>query len=232
MSQGLAGTHGGTDLMWYNGQVAALRGSSQGACEDRVEEYEIAMGADVLFTYMDDVSCADAVSDEDPFYVVECVKHEDECTQDEPVNGTGGAPGVDETAADGGGAFVYGLSDYDDVIDVTGSHADIDIDFVKEVLGDLSVFEDDNIGVTLELSDKSNLGFRFKHLGSESFPVALGFEQDDFVVSLNGIAMDSVADVTLAFESLSQEYDFTVTIDRGMTTITKTFKFVDMQRYP
>jgi len=232
MARGMAGTLVGADLTWYNGQVTSFKGLAQGECEDRVAEYEAAEGANILFTLANEEDCEDAVSDEDPYFTNECVQHEDECTIDEPINGTAGEPAEDETAADGGGAFVYGLSDYDDVIDTTKSPPEVDLDFVGEILEDLSVFEDDNIGVTLEESDNSNLGFRLKHLGSDSLPVALGFEEDDVVLTINGISLNSVAGVTWAFELLSQEYDFTVTLDRGTTTVTKSFEFVDMATYP
>lgn len=155
MGAGLAGNlPPGPSQTWYDGQVAALRGITQGECADGVAYWEEQEMDVLLFDGMLDVTCEEAVENQDPFQASECIMDEDECPfGGNPIPGTGGEEQVDDTAADGGGPPVYGISVWGEVIDCPSSNAcTIDTDFVAYLLDDLSVFSDDFIGVTNETS--------------------------------------------------------------------------------
>ena len=230
MSNGVAGSLSGADLQWYNTQVSALRNLAKAACLERQAELETEEGDVLEFDLGWTEKCEDAVLDEDPFLATECVKHEGDCSTDVPIPGTGGEEQVDDSGSDGGGPFVYGLTDYDDVIDGRDP-AQVDVDFVDDLLADLQVFEDDNIGVILSNSPHG-YGFKFQTLGAESLPVALGFDEDDVVITVNGDPLASIADVTSAFETLNQEHAFTVRVSRNGSITALTFELTDLTTYP
>ncbi|MCH9684943.1 MAG: hypothetical protein K0V04_26135 [Deltaproteobacteria bacterium] len=227
---------------YYDDIVATLRTGATNSCYSRASDIGTSLGTVIQFDGAGDVSCLDAASDEVPYLLgTKCAIGP--CEGYFPVPGTGGLPEptatttadttADTTAGnDDGGMHVYGIGAWADVIDVDGSTYEFDSDFVGNLLGDLTVFSDDNIGIGSGTSSLSNRGFEFETVGEDSIADALGFEEGDIVWELNGSTFEDIDDVTEAFETLQLETVFTIKLDRGSTTLTRTIKVTDLTTYP
>lgn len=203
------------DQAWYTAERNSLRSGAASAC------WANAGGVTFPAGY---VSCDAAVSDETPYAAGDCPKDPDVCSIDIPYNGVGPTPG--------GGAGLYGASSWSAVRSCSGNNCSFDVDFFEDVLGDLRVFEDDNIGVAISNSALSHRGFKFTTLGASSLPVAFGFQTNDIIWQVNGTNVNSMQALTAAFVTFDQTYSFQIKVDRGSNTITRNFTGTQMGTYP
>ena len=236
----------------YLAELDATRSLAESRCDSRLAILVQQHGVAIEFDDKGDETCEDAVADEE-LYSKEasdwCIYGVGDCEDaeldfndtgeptpgDPPPQGTAGEPGADETAdVDGGGAPVYPgePATFDDVVECSGSHCDVDIDFIQAVFDDSSVFEDDYIGVGLGVSVYSQAGFEFESLGSQSLPYALGFRQGDIVYELNGHDITTASELGDAAAAVSEDSEFTVKLHRGSVMLTLTFEIVDLGSYP
>jgi hypothetical protein len=255
-------TPGSGDALWYEAQAGQLRATAVDACTDRAAQLEAENGTLITFDDPGTVSCLDSVADEAPYYASQCVLDEDHCPPGAPggfgtdgyIPGTStdGATADDSTTSDdgvdssgtgdatadgdsttGSGAGIYGIDDWSTVIDCpTHDRCDVDAAFVAALRTDLRVFSEDHIGVQPGKSRLGHQGFVLTELGPDSFPAALGLQPGDVLWRLNGIALETLADVGHAFEVLDQATVLTADIDRGSRTITRSYHRVDLARHP
>ncbi|MBL4686027.1 MAG: site-2 protease family protein [Nannocystaceae bacterium] len=246
VSAGVAGslTPGSADEIWYTAWLSQFKDNTENSCLERAADIGTELGTVIKFDGPQDVTCEDALLDEVPFQQGDCLL---DCNGElPPINATEGAPeppgtsgsdGADaesaEVSSDDGGVHVYGVVDWDDVILAVGANSyRFDLHFYYELLDDLSVLGDDYLAVGIGTSRLSHRGFEFEVVGSESIAAALEFQEGDVVWELNGEPFESLEDVTTAFEELHDALDFTVKLDRGTTTVTKTIQIYDLGTYP
>jgi S1-C subfamily serine protease len=121
-----------------------------------------------------------------------------------------------------------GLDDWAAVIDCPAKdRCDVDAAFVEDLLADLSAFAGDSIRIRpAATSTLGHRGFLFAQLGAESFPAAHGFQAGDVLWQVNGIKLQTLADVGQAFEDLNQTLVLIAQLDREGQTLTQTYRIV------
>ena len=133
-----------------------------------------------------------------------------------------------DSGSESGGAMVYGLEDWSEVIhcDAPGE-CDIEAAFVDLLLEDLAVFTHDAIRVRPDArSSLGHRGFLLTKLGPQSLPAALGLRQGDLLWQINGIELRDFEAVTEAFEQLHQAPVLTLALDRDGRTLATTTHLV------
>lgn len=138
-----------------------------------------------------------------------------------------GAP-LDPTA----GPVVYGISSWSSVVQCSGTLCNVDREFLENVLfDDPWRLAQDNQLVTSGVSALGHAGWKYTNVGTTSLAYALGLRANDYVWEINGKSLATLADLTAAQE-LFESYPWTVKLDRGSTTITRTYARVNLSSYP
>jgi hypothetical protein len=212
-------------------------------CEGRVDELETAGGA-IDFDEPDDVTCATAVSTQEPQFwkKYDLWFPDGEC--DMAGSETGSATTGPSDTTSGGGAVgpeIYGLTSYNQVRSCTTNTSaktitcNVDQEFVRYLADNHTLLWQDDVTM-VEASVGSVAGWKFSTCGSRSLTYALGFRLNDVITKVDTAPVADYAeslDVFARFGNpLFSGSPVTAKFYRGTVLWTFTANRVDLTTYP
>ena len=237
------------------GHGGQLRASAATECNDRTAELAAEEATLITFDDPQTVSCLDAVADEPAYFAEECTQYDDNCPPGAPggfgtdgyipgdsttagtspsdtgVDDSGGSDTSDTTTS--GGAGLHGSDDWSSTIDCpTRDHCDIEAAFVRALLTDPRLLPHDHIRLAAGTSALGHRGLHLLELAPGSLPAALGLHPGDVLWRVDEIELRTRTDLVRAFERLARATKLTADIDRGPSTVTRTYRLVERLDQP